>query len=298
MGKRLAAHLSSLHFPVLPLYHSDTAECAPHSWRGDLTRLDHWAEFERASVQPDTVIHLAGFIDIQLSPSPSGSDSRPIPGKENLSKLYSVNVGGTANLLQFCLKRQVKHLIFASSQTVYGLPQTALVTEDSPCSPLEHYAASKACCEELLRVGSSQGLNVTALRFPGLYSEERESGVVYQFCLSGLQEKEIAVRAEFPLPLDVIHREDVVLAFERALLWGGRSWSCFNISTGEACSLDLLADSVASLISGCKVRHSPIFQPAIRLDASKAFAALAWKAVPRRERLSQMIDKLKATHRL
>jgi len=183
----------------------------------------------------------------------------------------------------------VGHLVFASSQTVYGMPGTEIITEESPCAPLEHYAASKVCCEKLLQIGVRQGIAVTVLRLPGIYSEERRDGVVYGFCKSALQKRKINVRADFPLPIDVIHIDDVIGAIEKTIYFGGLQWNCLNISTGEACSLNILADSIAELIPGCEVNFSGVTQPIVCMDSSKAHSALGWRAVSRRERLSTMI---------
>ena len=56
-------------------------------------------------------------------------------------------------------------MIFASSQTVYGLPETIPVHENTPLRPLEPYAASKVAAESVLRAKTNDGLAVTVLRF-------------------------------------------------------------------------------------------------------------------------------------
>ena len=131
---------------------------------------------------PNTIIHLAGHVEIALRAKPHTQNAFPIPGNENISQIYTANVGATANLLDFCLSMGVRHLIFASSQSVYGMPHSNPLTEETPCMPLEHYAMSKLCCEQLLQIGVNQGLVVTIMRIPGVFSETRQSGVVFRFC--------------------------------------------------------------------------------------------------------------------
>jgi nucleoside-diphosphate-sugar epimerase len=217
----------------------------------------------------------------------------PIPGQQNITALYAVNVGATANLVNYCLKVGVKHLVFASTQAVYGMPHDVL-TEQSPCTPLEHYAASKLYAEQLLEVTSKQGLQVTIARFPGLYSECRPSGVVYNFCKAALQKKEIIVACNYPLPLDVIHVQDVVQAFIKMIEIKHQYYLRLNIATGQPCTLNLLADSVAALVPGCRVTHSLIAQPMVTMDTSLAKKILNWQAESQAERLQQMLASIKA----
>lgn len=62
-----------------------------------------------------------------------------------------------------------------------------------------------------------------------------------------------------------------------------------NLSTGEACSLDLLADAIAALVTNCAVKHAAVAQPQIRLSAEKARKVLGWRSAPRSFRLRTML---------
>jgi nucleoside-diphosphate-sugar epimerase len=248
------------------------------------------ALFKANTYAPETVIHLAGCVSIALQASPGDPASAPLPGKEDVARNYAVNVGATANVLDYCLHIGVRHLIFASSQAIYGMPQTEILTEDSPCAPLEHYAASKLCCECLLQVGARQGVAVTVLRFPGVFGEERKNGVVYKYCQAAISSKKISVIAHFPLPFDVIHIDDVVDGIEKVVQYGGHDWTCLNLAYGEPCNVNLLADEIAELVPGCQVEHSKIPQPVVQMDVQRTVAALGWRPQPRRKRLASMLE--------
>lgn len=292
LGTHLVEHLVSLGLGVIPVFRSAVCRVHRDRWEADITRLDHMLQLREAEVIPDTVIHLAGHIEIALEPDPVSASMPPVPGKENIYELYNSNIMTTANILDYCLYKGVRHIIYASSQTVYGMPSGEKITEESLCVPLDHYASSKLCSEHLLKVGTRQGVSVTALRFPGLYGEKRLSGIVYNFCRSALAKKEIQVDATIPLPIDVIHIDDVVSAIEKAAGFHGNGWTCLNVATGEPCNLNLLADSVAALVPGCKLKYSVMPQPVVCMDSSKANAVLGWTALTRRERLAAMIDFL------
>ncbi len=292
LGRHLVAHSLAAGADVVPLYRSVKMKIEKQRWEADLTNPQHMQGLKEYVQTPHTIVHLAGRIEISLVPNPLSVSLPPVAGSEDISSIYSANVTSTAHLLQYCLQKGVKHLIFASSQTVYGMPACEVITEETRCEPLEHYAASKLCAEHLLEIGARQGLTVTVLRFPGLYGGDRREGVVYGFCRSALERRSIEVKTDIPLPIDVIHVSDVVDAIEKAISLKGHEWHCLNIATGEACSLHILADSIAGLVPGCTAHVSGVPQPIVRMDSSKARSVLGWRAVSRRERLSAMIKNV------
>jgi len=293
IGKCLVARCKNMGIPCVPLYRSEEVKICEEGWYLDLTIKEHFDLLNNELEEfPHTIIHLAGSTDIALEKNENDLFGCPQPGKQNIYYTYYNNILSTINLVSFCQENNIKHFIFASSQTVYGTPQEDVLTEESCCQPLEHYAASKLCNEILLEVASRQGLKVTILRFPGVYGEERKSGVVYNFCKSALIDKKINVVTELPLPIDVIHIHDVVEAFIKAIHHRGEEFTCLNISTGEPCNLNILADSIAKLVPGCEVHFSGVSQPTVCMDSSRANSVLGWRAVSRRERLSTMIKSL------
>ena len=295
LGKKLVLHLKSLGFNVVSLYHHPVLKIEHDSWSADLTRHDHVRDLIELSETPSIVIHLAGLVDISLRRNPESLLMPPIPDAQNIFFLYLNNVVGTANVLDYCLRKGVKKIIYASSQTVYGFPDGKDFIESLVCEPLEHYATSKFFGEQLLRVGSRQGVAVTVLRFPGLYSEDRREGIVYRFCMSALEKSTILVDPKFPLPFDVIHVDDVVDAFGRATKFSNQNYICLNIATGLPCSLDILADSIAELVPHCEVKYSEVPQPIVCMDSSKAKSVLGWSPAPRRKRLLQLIERFDCT---
>jgi UDP-glucose 4-epimerase len=65
---------------------------------------------------------------------------------------YENNLVSLLNLLDCCERFAVKHIVFSSSCTVYGQPETIPVTESSPTKPAESpYGATKQMCERILR---------------------------------------------------------------------------------------------------------------------------------------------------
>ncbi len=88
--------------------------------------------------KPEAVIHFAGYKAV--------GESCKVP-----LRYFSNNLIGTLNLLQCMEKYQVKKLVFSSSATVYGIPDTVPIKEDFPLSVLNPYGRTKLIIEDMLR---------------------------------------------------------------------------------------------------------------------------------------------------
>jgi UDP-glucose 4-epimerase len=83
------------------------------------------------------VIHFAGLKSV------SESVSKPLDYFDN-------NVSGSVTLLRVLQQEGVRQLVFSSSATVYGEPNTVPVTEDAPTSATNPYGRSKLIVEQML----------------------------------------------------------------------------------------------------------------------------------------------------
>ncbi len=78
-------------------------------------------------------------------------------------KYYHNNIGSLETLLKVMHKNQVNNLIFSSSCTVYGTPDTLPVSEEAPFKKAESpYGETKQKCEEILK---DSLLNSISLRY-------------------------------------------------------------------------------------------------------------------------------------
>ena len=85
----------------------------------------------------DSVIHFAGLKAV------GESVQKPL-------SYYDNNVNGTVSLLALMQEYAVKQLVFSSSATVYGDPQTVPIQEHFPRSATNPYGRSKLMIEEIL----------------------------------------------------------------------------------------------------------------------------------------------------
>ena len=102
----------------------------------------------------DGVIHFAGLKAV--------GESVRIP-----IRYYHNNITGTLNLIDIMEKHEVYNIVFSSSATVYGKPETVPITEDFPLSTTNPYGSTKLMLENILRdvFVSNDKWSVTLLRY-------------------------------------------------------------------------------------------------------------------------------------
>ncbi|MBW3041819.1 UDP-glucose 4-epimerase GalE [Prochlorococcus marinus] len=83
------------------------------------------------------VIHLAGLKSV------ADSVLNPLG-------FWDVNVCGTNNLLETMSKNECYSIVFSSSATIYGLPDSLPIREDHKVSPINPYGETKVAIEKML----------------------------------------------------------------------------------------------------------------------------------------------------
>lgn len=93
--------------------------------------------FKSCEVPVDMVIHFAGLKAV------GESVEKPL-------EYYHNNITGTLILVDVMRNHGVKNIVFSSSATVYGDPETVPITEDFPLSCTNPYGRTKLMIEEIL----------------------------------------------------------------------------------------------------------------------------------------------------
>ena len=199
-----------------------------------------------SSSKPTAVIHFAGLKAV------GESVRKPVD-------YYDNNVTGTLNLLRAMGEEGVKQLVFSSSATVYGDPETVPIDESAPLSATNPYGQTKLVIESLLRdLAVSDGeWHIALLRYfnpvgaheSGLIGED-PNGIPnnlmpYISQVAAGRLKELAVFGhDYPTPdgtgvRDYIHVADLAAGHVAALealhrLPGARA---INLGTGQGYSV-------------------------------------------------------------
>ncbi|MEU6922782.1 MULTISPECIES: UDP-glucose 4-epimerase GalE [unclassified Streptomyces] len=79
---------------------------------------------------------------------------------------YRENVQGLETLLEAVADSGVRAFLFSSSAAVYGMPDVRIVTETTPCVPINPYGETKLAGEWMVRaVGKAHGIATASLRY-------------------------------------------------------------------------------------------------------------------------------------
>ncbi|MFJ7074334.1 UDP-glucose 4-epimerase GalE [Streptomyces sp. NPDC098781] len=82
------------------------------------------------------------------------------------TRYYRDNVGGLTTLLDAVAEAGIERFVFSSSAAVYGNPDVDLITEDTPCAPVNPYGETKLAGEWLVRAaGRAHGISTVCLRY-------------------------------------------------------------------------------------------------------------------------------------
>ena len=172
----------------------------------DIANASHLEEiFEKA--KPEAVLHLAAQPGVRYS-------------LENPGAYVESNLVGFANLLECCRQRLPRHLVFASSSSVYGanseLPWSESQNVDHPVSL---YAATKKSNELMAHAYSHLfGLHATALRYFTVYGPwGRPDMSPMLFANAILDEKPIQVFNQGDMQRDFTYVDDIVEGTLRVL---------------------------------------------------------------------------------
>ncbi len=185
-----------------------------------------------AKHRPEIVYHLAAQVDVNSSIVNPISDAR-------------INIVGTINLLNNCVKHRVGKIIYASSAAVYGVPRYLPIDENHHIEPISNYGVSKHTAEQyILSFHHNYGLDYTVLRYANVYGPRQglkgEGGVVYLFAKQFLSGNEPVIFGDGKQTRDFVFVQDVVDANIRVMENGNNT--VINVGSGQEISINELLD--------------------------------------------------------
>lgn len=176
---------------------------------------------------------------------------------------FDVNIQGTFNVLEACVKNKVKKLVYSSSASVYGDAVEVPMTEDHPFNNTNFYGATKISGEAMsTAMNDRYNLPVVGLRYMNVYGPGQDQHAVYSGVIPIMLNK---IEAEEPPTIngdgsqayDFIYVEDVAKANVQALLSSVKI-GYYNVGTGVQTSIRELCDTILRLKqSDLKVTYKP-----------------------------------------
>ena len=132
---------------------------------------------------------------------------------QNPAAYVDSNLVGFVNVLEGCRHRRVKHLVYASSSSVYGANKKLPFAVDDPVDhPLSLYAATKKANELMAHAYSHlYGLPTTGLRFFTVYGPwGRPDMAMWLFVEAILNDRPINVFNNGQMRRDFTYIDDIV----------------------------------------------------------------------------------------
>ena len=166
---------------------------------------------------------------------------------DNPRKPHDINTTGTLNILQACLKSNVKKLINASSSSVYGKAEYLPFDEDHPKMPASPYGVSKLAAEQYCQVfGEVYGLRVTSLRYFTVYGPRmRPDLAISIFTRKALNNETIEIFGTGEKTRDFTYIDDIVEASLLAIDKG--DGQAYNIGSGNRITINELTQKILNI---------------------------------------------------
>lgn len=184
----------------------------------------------------------------------------------------AVNVQGTLNVLDQCLKRRVPRLLFASSMHVYGQSSEIPTNEMAPCNPLSYYGITKYAAERFVhRTAERRDLDftfsVTSFRMFNVYGPRQRlnnpyQGVVGVFIGNLIRREPLTLYGSGQQSRDFVYIDDIVEAWIAAVDAPQTHGQVINLGSGKSTTIwqliCLLLEMVGRSPSYPIVRRPPL----------------------------------------
>ena len=176
---------------------------------------------------------------------------------------FDVNIAGTFNVFEACVKHNVKKLIWSSSASVYGDALELPMTEDHPFNNKNFYGASKIAGEAMATAFNDRyGLKIIGLRYMNVYGPHQDQTAAYTgvvpIMLNKIEANEApSINGDGSQAYDFVYVEDVSRANVQALL-SDQDFGMYNVGTEVQTTINELCEMILKLKeSDLKVQYNP-----------------------------------------
>ena len=176
---------------------------------------------------------------------------------------FHVNIEGTFNVLEACVRNDIKRIVYSSSASVYGDAVEVPMTEEHPFNNRNFYGATKIAGEAMCRAYHDRyGLSYVGLRYMNVYGPHQDQTAAYTGVIPIMLNKIDAneppvINGDGSQAYDFIDVEDVgrcnVLALQ-----SDATDEFYNVGTGIQTSIRELCNTILDLKqSKLEVTYNP-----------------------------------------
>ena len=220
--------------------------CSVFPFGGDVREIDI---LDKAVEGVDYVFHLAAMWLLHCKDFPRTA--------------FDVNIAGTFNVLEACVKHKVKKLVYSSSASVYGDALEVPMTEDHPFNNKNFYGSTKIAGEAMCTAFNDRyGLEIIGLRYMNVYGPGQDQHAVYSGVVPIMLNKieageQPTINGDGSQAYDFIYVEDIARA-NIASLESDVKLGFYNVGTEVQTSIKELCDTILRLKeSDLKVIYRP-----------------------------------------
>ena len=194
---------------------------------------------------------------------------------ENPKSYIDSNISGFLNILEGCRNYKVKHLVYASSSSVYGEnKKVPFETTDNVDHPISLYAATKKSNELMAHTyGHLYDFKTTGLRFFTVYGPwGRPDMAYYLFTEAISNEKPIKVFNNGQMERDFTYIDDIVNGVTKIIeknIKDREHYKIYNIGNNKIESLKFFISTIEKAIGKKAIKEMHTIQQG---DVTKTFA--------------------------
>jgi len=176
---------------------------------------------------------------------------------------FEVNIAGTFNVLEACVKNKVQRLVYSSSASVYGDAQEIPMTETHPFNNKNFYGATKIAGEAMCRSYYDRyNLQYVGLRYMNVYGPHQDQSAAYTgvipIMLNKIDENQTPeINGDGSQAYDFVTAKDAARCNVLAMKSDSTD-EFYNVGTGVQTSIKELCEMILSLKkSELKVQYKP-----------------------------------------
>lgn len=222
-------------------------------YKADITKPEELRPvFDKHPIE--LVIHLAARAGVR-------------PSIEEPAAYVETNINGTINILEEMKQHGIKHLIMASSSSVYGNnPKTPFSETDNVDNPISPYAATKKADELLCYTYAHlYGIHTAMLRFFTVYGpRQRPDLAIHKFTKLISEDKPVPKFGDGETRRDYTYINDTVDGILKTKDWilqpsDTTKYEIFNLGESHTVTLnELIAEIESALNKRATIQHFPM----------------------------------------
>lgn len=164
------------------------------------------------------------------------------------SEYFDNNVIGTLNLLEYCIQKKVKKMIYVSSY-VYGNPKYSPIDENHSISPHNAYTESKYLGERLCEFYCNRSdLSLIILRPFNIFGESMKEGFLITNLINSIKTGKKVTIINKSSKRDFLYVDDFVDLIVKLIDYNFK-FEVFNVGAGESYSFEEIIKKIEKITS-------------------------------------------------